>query len=95
MKILKTLCTPICCGLAIISCEKDGKPISVDIGFLTGNRIKDQQLAQKIFVERGGDEMEGGYTWHHIENSTCLLRVPYTIHALVDHSGGISMAAVK
>lgn len=75
--------------------SKDGKPISVDIGSLTGNRIKDQQLAQKIFVERGGDEMEGGYTWHHIENSTCLLRVPYTIHALVDHSGGISMAAVK
>jgi len=68
---------------------KDGKPIIVNIGKLTGDSKKDRKLAESLYRKAGGIEA-GGYTWHHIENSTKLMRVDAQVHQLVDHNGGIS-----
>lgn len=71
---------------------KDGKILSVNVGNI-GESTKDIGNANKIFKEMGYDD-DGGYTWHHIEETTSLMRVPFIIHGLVDHSGGISMAKI-
>lgn len=70
---------------------KDGKPMIVDIGKLSGNSQKDISIAETIF-QKMGYNWEDGYTWHHIEGSTSLIRVPRKIHQLIDHSGGMSMS---
>jgi hypothetical protein len=69
--------------------DKTGKIVEIDLGSLTGDRAKDIALANKKFKEMGF-ELESGYTWHHIENSSKLIRVNTAIHQLVDHSGGVS-----
>lgn len=68
---------------------KDGSPIIVDIGKLSGDSKKDISIAETIF-QKQGNKWQGGYTWHHIENTTTLMRVPTNIHQLIDHSGGMS-----
>lgn len=73
---------------------KDGKPIKVDIGTLSGNSNNDRIKAETIF-QNNGNKASAGFTWHHIENSTLLLRVPREIHQLVDHSGGMSTSGLK
>ena len=73
---------------------KDGKPIKVNIGTLSGDSKKDISAAETIF-QKMGNAWEGGYTWHHIENTTELLRVPTSIHQLVDHAGAMSMSGLK
>ena len=70
---------------------KDGLPIKINIGVLSGDSKKDISKAETIFQSMG-NKWEEGYTWHHIENSTELLRVPTIIHQLVDHDGGMSMS---
>lgn len=70
---------------------KDGKPIKIDIGQLSGNSTHDRDKAEELFLSLGYEKTPG-YTWHHIENSTQLIRVPTIIHQLVDHSGGMSTA---
>ena len=67
----------------------NGKTIKVNIGELTGNSGKDIDIAKKIYQKMGYEEKDG-YTWHHIENSTELIRVPTAIHQLIDHAGGMS-----
>jgi hypothetical protein len=74
--------------------DKNGTPIKVNIGTLSGDSKKDINKAETIFQNQGNN-WEAGFTWHHIENSTSLLRVPTVIHQLVDHSGGMSMSRVK
>ena len=74
--------------------NSDGTPILVDIGSLTGDSKKDINLAETIF-QRNGNKWESGYTWHHVENTTTLLRVPTNIHQLIDHTGGMSMSGLK
>lgn len=71
--------------------DKNGKAIVIDIRTLSGDSKKDISKAETLF-EAAGNKHVDGYTWHHIENSTSLLRVPTVIHQLVDHSGGISMS---
>ena len=73
---------------------RDGKPIKVDIGKLTGDSKKDINKAETIFQSLG-NSWGAGFTWHHIENTTSLLRVPTQIHQLVDHTGGMSMSRQK
>ena len=73
---------------------RDGKPIKVNIGTLTGDSKKDINMAETIF-QNMGYSWEKGFTWHHIENTTFLLRVPTRIHQLVDHTGGMSMSGLK
>lgn len=73
---------------------RDGKPIKVDIGKLTGDSKKDINKAETIFQSLG-NSWGAGFTWHHIENTTSLLRVPTQIHQLVDHTGGMSMSGLK
>lgn len=68
---------------------KDGKPLKINIGSLSGDSKTDIAKARKIAAELGYPEIEG-YTWHHIENTSELIRVPSAIHQLVDHSGGMS-----
>lgn len=70
--------------------DKNGQMLSIDVGSIGDSNV-DRQKAERIFKSMGHKE-EGGYTWHHVEKSTSLIRVPAIIHALVDHSGGISMA---
>lgn len=71
--------------------DKKGNPISVNIGKLSGDSQTDCNAAEALF-QAAGNKYEYGYTWHHVENSTRLLRVPMVIHQLVDHTGGMSMA---
>lgn len=73
---------------------KDGKTIKIDIGELSGDSKKDIYKAETIFQNQGNQWAEG-FTWHHIEGSTSLLRVPTQIHQLVDHTGGMSMSGLK
>lgn len=70
---------------------KDGKAIVVDIGVLSGSSQKDISAAETIF-QQAGNKWARGFTWHHIEGATKLMRVPTDIHQLVDHTGGMSMA---
>lgn len=69
--------------------DKNGQTLRIDIGFLSGDSKKDINTAETLFQEMGYS-WESGYTWHHVENSTTLIRVPSTIHQLVDHAGGMS-----
>lgn len=73
---------------------RDGKPLKINIGVLSGDSKKDISKAETIFQSLGY-HWESGYTWHHIENTTSLLRVPTPIHQLVDHTGGMSMSGLK
>lgn len=72
---------------------KDGKPIKVDIGTLSGDSNKDRIKAETLYQNKGY-KASYGFTWHHIENSTELLRVPTQIHQLIDHSGGMSTSGI-
>lgn len=71
---------------------KNGKTLKIDIGTLSGDSKKDIAAAEALF-QKLGYTWESGYTWHHIENSTTLIRVPSAIHQLVDHAGGMSTHA--
>lgn len=73
---------------------RNGKPIKIDIGTLSGDSKKDINTAETIF-QNMGYSWDAGFTWHHIENTTSLLRVPTQIHQLVDHTGGMSMSGLK
>jgi len=74
--------------------DKAGKPLKINIGRLSGDSKTDIAKARKIAAELGYPEIEG-YTWHHIENTSELIRVPSAIHQLVDHSGGMSTHAIQ
>ena len=69
--------------------DKNGNPMRVNIGKLSGDSKKDIERAETIFRQQGY-EWRDGFTWHNEENSTILLRVPTIIHQLVDHAGGMS-----
>lgn len=69
----------------------DGKPIAIDIGNLSGDSKVDIAIAEKLYQSKG-NQWEDGFTWHHIEGTTSLLRVPTIIHQLVDHTGGMAMS---
>jgi hypothetical protein len=69
--------------------DKNGNPMRVNIGKLSGDSKKDIERAETMFRQQGY-EWRDGFTWHHEENSTILLRVPTIIHQLVDHAGGMS-----
>lgn len=68
---------------------KDGKTLRINIGKLSGDSQSDISKAETIF-QNMGYKWEEGYTWHHVENTTELIRVPRQIHQLVDHAGGMS-----
>ena len=68
-----------------------GKPIVIDIGNLSGDSKVDIAIAEKLYQSKG-NQWEDGFTWHHIEGTTSLLRVPTIIHQLVDHTGGMAMS---
>ena len=72
----------------------DGKPIIMDIGQLSGDSKKDISAAETMF-QKLGNKWEGGFTWHHIEGTNSLMRVPTDIHQLVDHTGGMSMSGLN
>ncbi|MDE6649544.1 MAG: HNH endonuclease [Muribaculaceae bacterium] len=73
---------------------KDGKPLVVTLEELTGDSKKDISLAKRAAFKLGyPDNPE--FTWHHIEYSTSLMRVPYAIHELVRHAGGMSTHAAQ
>lgn len=69
----------------------DGKPIAIDIGSLSGDSKVDIATAERIF-QLQGNKWEEGFSWHHIEGTSSLLRVPTIIHQLVDHAGGMAMS---
>lgn len=74
--------------------DQDGKPLRINIGSLSGDSKTDIAKARKIAAALGYPEIEG-FTWHHIENTAELIRVPSAIHQLVDHSGGMSTHAAQ
>lgn len=70
---------------------RDGKPIAIDIGNLSGDSKIDIAKASAVFQSQG-NKWEQGFTWHHVEGTTSLLRVPTIIHQLIDHTGGMAMS---
>ena len=38
----------------------------------------------------GREVVAGGFTWHHVENSSELILVPRFLHGMIPHKGGIS-----
>lgn len=72
----------------------DGNPILMDIGKLSGDSKKDIAAAETMF-QNLGNAWVPGFTWHHVEGTTALMRVPTDIHQLVDHTGGMSMSGLK
>lgn len=72
----------------------NGRPIIMNIKELSGDSKKDVAAAEELF-QKMGYKWEPNYTWHHIENTTTLMRVPRDIHQLVDHTGGMSMSRIK
>lgn len=74
--------------------DKNGNPLIVTLKTLTGDSKKDISLAKKA-AEKMGYQNDNWYTWHHIENSNKLMRVPYIIHEHVRHVGGMSTHAQK
>lgn len=74
--------------------DNTGKTLRIDIGTLSGDSKTDIAAAEALF-RKFGYPLENGYTWHHIENSTTLIRVPTAIHQLVDHAGGMSTHATE
>ena len=69
--------------------DKSGQTLRINIGALSGDSKKDINTAEAIF-QKMGYPWESGYTWHHVENSTTLIRVPSAVHQLIDHAGGMS-----
>lgn len=69
--------------------DKNGQTLRINIGALSGDSKKDIKTAERIF-QKMGYPGESGYTWHHVENSTTLIRVPSAVHQLIDHAGGMS-----
>ena len=69
----------------------DGKPIAIDVRSLSGDSKIDIATAETLYQAQG-NKWEDGFTWHHIEGTTSLLRVPTIIHQLIDHAGGMAMA---
>lgn len=74
--------------------DKNGQTLRINIGTLSGDSKKDINTAETIY-QKMGYPREDGYTWHHVENSTILIRVPSAIHQLIDHAGGMSIYAVE
>ena len=74
--------------------DYNGKPMRINIGKLSGDSKKDIDRAETLFRQQGY-EWRDGFTWHHEENSTNLLRVPTIIHQLVDHAGGMSTSNLQ
>lgn len=74
--------------------DKNGQTLRINIGTLSGDSQKDINTAETLF-QKMGYPWESGYTWHHIENSTTLIRVPSAVHQLIDHAGGMSTLVAK
>lgn len=74
--------------------DNNGKVLRIDIGKLSGDSKTDIATAEALYRKLGYPE-EAGYTWHHVENSSTLIRVPTAVHQLVDHAGGMSTHAIK
>ena len=64
---------------------KDGQPVDVNIGQLTGDRNKDFALAN---AAANFSETPAGYTWHHNEQLGRMQLVRTDIHAKTGHTGG-------
>ena len=74
--------------------DRNGNPLVITLESLSGSSEKDISMAKKAAAQLGYiDNPE--YTWHHIENSSSLMRVPYAIHELVRHAGGMSTYAAQ
>lgn len=74
--------------------DKNGQTLRINIGTLSGDSKKDINVAETIF-QKMGYSWKSGYTWHHIEKSTTLIRVPSAVHQLIDHAGGMSTHVAK
>jgi uncharacterized protein YukE len=67
---------------------KLGKPTTVEVDGITGNRRKDFLLANRA---AGFDRTPSGYTWHHVENCRTMQLVPAQIHENTRHTGCVSL----
>lgn len=78
---------------AVLKDVNTGERITVCLpGGLTGNRIADQNMAQKIAEEKGMDPIHSGSgTWHHEPRTSNLSYVDFWVHSIVKHSGGIAI----
>jgi uncharacterized protein YukE len=65
-----------------------GKPTTVQVEGITGNRARDFALANK---EAGFARTPKGYTWHHVEDCRHMQLVPTTVHRPTNHSGCVQL----
>lgn len=75
--------------------DQKGNPVIVDLGKKFTGTDKDQVMAEELFHAKGNKYGEELISWHHIENSTSLVRVPREIHEIVSHAGGRSTSKMR
>jgi len=75
------------------ACYKmNGKVLKVTLPNFTGDRAKDNILANKFLLSKGINIKTEGYTWHHMEGiPPTMVLVDSDVHSVVKHSGGHSM----
>ena len=76
------------------ACYKiNGKVLKVTLPNFTGDRAKDNILANNYLISKGINIKTEGYTWHHMEGAPpTMVLVDSDVHSVVKHSGGHSMA---
>lgn len=73
--------------------KKDNKVLKVTLPNFTGDRTKDNILADNYLKSKGTSIKTEGYTWHHMEgNPPTMVLVDADVHSVVKHSGGHSIA---
>jgi DNase/tRNase domain of colicin-like bacteriocin len=65
-----------------------GKPTTVQVEGITGNRARDFALANKA---AGFERTPKGYTWHHVEDCRHMQLVPTSVHRPTSHSGCVQL----
>ena len=76
------------------ACYKtNGEVLKVTLPNFTGDRAKDNIMANNYLISKGINIKTEGYTWHHMEGAPpTMVLVDSDVHSVVKHSGGHSMA---
>ena len=79
------------------ACYKmNGKVLKVTLPNFTGDRAKDNILANNYLKSKGINIKTEGFTWHHMEGTPpTMVLVDSDVHSVVKHSGGYSISKSK
>lgn len=74
-----------------VAFKYNGKTMKVDLKQIYRGTTDDYDLAEKQFKLQnpGYSGIDG--TWHHIENTTILIKLPREVHNFIKHTGGAAI----